>query len=214
MNESFEAGARSPKPADSMGVRSSDLIIIFGPPASGKAAVGRALAELTRARFFHNHMTAEPVAALFGWGTEAYTEVAAQVRLLLLSKALTPGAPDVIFTFVWAFNLEADNRFIRDLVAAAESRGARIHFVELKASRAARIAREGTPLRLELKPAKRDVERARAYHAEIDARHTMNSAGDFPYAANHLIIDTETVTPNQAAARIKDRFLLPVYTAS
>ena len=190
-----------------------DLILIFGPPASGKAAVGRALATLTNCRFFHNHMTAEPVAALFGWGTEAYTEVAAQVRLLLLSRALAQGSSNIVFTFVWAFNLEMDNQFVRDLVLEAGERGAKVHFVELLASRAARIEREGTPLRLELKPAKRNVERARAYHAEIDARHTMNSDGDFPYPASHLIIDTETISPDEAAEKIASHFSLPVHAA-
>jgi hypothetical protein len=192
----------------------ANLIVIFGPPASGKAAVGHALAALTNCRFFHNHMTAEPVAALFGWGTEAYTEMAAQVRLLLLSRALAQDPTNVVFTFVWAFNLERDNAFIRDLVADAESRDAEVFFVELLASRAARIAREGTPLRMELKPAKRDVERARAYHERIDARHTMNSGGSFPYSATHLIIDTEAVSPSEAAKKIATHFSLQVHEAS
>jgi len=191
----------------------ADLIIIFGPPASGKAAVGLALAKRMQYRFFHNHMTAEPVAALFGWGTSEYTEVAAEIRMSLLSRALTSGSSSVVFTFVWAFNLETDNRFIRKLVTEAEARGGKVHFVELVATRAARIEREGTPLRIELKPAKRDVERARTYHADIDARHTMNSTGGFPYPASHLIIDTEKVLPDDAAEQIADYFSLPVYAA-
>ncbi len=47
-----------------------NLIIIFGPPASGKAAIGHQLAEQLGYRFFHNHLTANPVAALFGWGID------------------------------------------------------------------------------------------------------------------------------------------------
>ena len=188
-----------------------DLVILFGPPASGKAAVGHALAQITGFRFFHNHMTAEPVAALFGWGTPAYSAVAAEVRLLLLSKALAQkDQPSIVFTFVWAFNLEADNRFIADLMALASSNGQSVYFVELTASQAARVQREGTPFRLEHKPAKRNIERARAYHAEIDARHRMNSAGDFPYPAKHLLVDTEVQPPDQSATIIARAFGLPV----
>ena len=55
----------------------ADLIIITGPPAARKAAVGHELATLTGFRFFHNHMTAEPVATLFGWGTDLFGEVVA-----------------------------------------------------------------------------------------------------------------------------------------
>ena len=172
-------------------------------------------AKLTGCRFFHNHMTAEPVAALFGWGTPEYGEAAAEIRLMLLSKALSQtGAPDVVFTFVWAFDLDADHAFIRDLHSRASSFGARVMFVELTASRAARIAREGTPLRLALKPVKRDVERARAYHEHIDARHSMNSRGDFPYPQSHLIIDTERLEPNEAARHIAIRFGLPIQGAA
>lgn len=189
----------------------ADLVLIFGPPASGKASVGHALAALTGCRFFHNHLTAEPVAALFGWGTPEFSEVAAEVRLLLLARALAkPSCPNIVLTFVWAFDLEEDHRFVRDLVATTEASGGKVHFVELLATPATRVAREGTPLRLELKPAKRDVERARAFHAEIDARHTMNSSGNFPYADSHLIIDTEVLAPDEAALRIARHFALPV----
>jgi hypothetical protein len=135
-----------------------ELIVIIGPLASGKAAIGHGVATRYSYRFFHNHMTAEPVAALFGWGTSAYAEVAEEVRLLLLARALDDReSSNMVFTFAWGVNLEEDNRFIRDLVHVCEVRGGRVHFVKLLASQSARVDREGTPLRLELKPAKRDV---------------------------------------------------------
>ena len=93
-----------------------DLVVIVGPPASGKAAIGLALSELTGFRFFHNHMTAEPVAALFGWGTPAYGKVLADLRMSLLKQAIEQaGMPSIVFTFVWAFNLEEDSRIVAEL---------------------------------------------------------------------------------------------------
>ncbi len=185
----------------------SDLVVIIGPPASGKAAVGLALSQITGFRFFHNHMTAEPVAALFGWGTEAYGEAAAETRLLLLAKALAqPGMPSIVFTFVWAFDLEADNRFVEKLADLFESKGRRVFFVELTATLQARISREGTPLRLSLKPAKHDVERAKALHLEADRKYRMNSNGDFPYPGRHLVINTERQSPAESAELIIQHF--------
>jgi len=188
-----------------------DLVVIFGPPASGKAAVGSALAEVTGFRLFHNHMTAEAAAALFGWGTPLYGEAVAEVRLWLLSKALAePSVPSIIFTYVWAFNLAADHRFMSQLVELVEFRGRQIYFVELLASQPARIAREGTPLRLALKPTKRDVERARALHAELDGKYRMNSQQDFPYPSRHLVLDTERQEPPQSARLVARHFGFPL----
>ena len=185
----------------------SDLIIITGPPAAGKAAVGHELAKLTGFRFFHNHMTAEPVAALFGWGTVLFGEVAAEIRLSLLSKALAQtNASPIIFTFVWGFDDPSDNRFVAQLVQLVESKGGRAYFVELIASLPARIAREGTPLRLSLKPSKHDVDLARSLHVSIDGRYEMNSKGDFPYPARHLVIDTEAHTPKETACLVAKQF--------
>ena len=79
----------------------ADLVVIVGPPASGKTAVGHELARLTGFRLFHNHLTAEPAAALFGWGTPLFIEAATEIRLLLLARALEqPQMPTIIFTFV------------------------------------------------------------------------------------------------------------------
>lgn len=185
----------------------SDLIIITGPPAAGKAAVGHELAKLTGFRFFHNHMTAEPVAALFGWGTELTGEVTAEVRLLLFSKALaqTTASP-IIFTFVWCFDDPSDTRFIAQLVQLFESRGSRVYFVELLASLQARLSREGTALRLSLKPSKQDIAFARSLHIEAYGKYQMNSNGNFPYPARHLVIDTECHTPQEAARLVAEHF--------
>jgi hypothetical protein len=184
-----------------------DLIVIVGPPASGKAAVGHELVKSTGFRFFHNHMTAEPVAALFGWGTELFCEVLAEVRLLLLSKALArTNASPIIFTFVWCFDDPSDNRFVAQLVQLFESSGNRVYFVELIASLQTRISREGTALRLSLKPSKQNVELARSLHLEGYGKYQMNSNSNFPYPARHLVIDTERYTPKESAMLVTEHF--------
>lgn len=184
-----------------------DLIVIVGPPASGKAAVGDALCELAGFRLFHNHLTAEPAAALFGWGTPAYLEATAATRLALLTRALAePGSASIVFTYVWAFDLASDGLFMAELKALFESRGQRVLWVGLVASLAARLAREGTALRLALKPAKRDVDGARSLHADFDARFQMNSNGSFPYPEHYVAIDTERHEPAAAARIIAERF--------
>jgi hypothetical protein len=185
----------------------ADLIVIVGPPAAGKAAVGHELAKVTGFRFFHNHMTAEPVAVLFGWGTDRFREVLVELRLSLFAKAFAqPDASPIIFTFVWCFDDPSDNRFMAQVVELAESRGGRVFFVELVASLQARISREGSAFRVSLKPSKRNVELARSLHVESYGKYQMNSNGDFPYPSRHLVIDTECHVPAEAARRVANHF--------
>ena len=99
-----------------------------------------------------------------------------------------------------------DNDFIAEVVRLFESKQQKVFFVELLASLESRIAREGTPLRLSLKPSKNDVERARALHRELVGKYRLNSEGKFPYPDRHLIVDTDIHTPEQAARIIVERF--------
>jgi hypothetical protein len=184
-----------------------NLLVIFGPPASGKAAIGHALAELTGFRLFHNHMTAEPAAALFGWGNPEHSEAVREIRLALFSRAAQSKAlPNVIFTFVWAFGVAEDDNFIKDVVDLFDANGEKVYFVELLASLEARIAREGTPLRLAMKPSKRDVEAARELHGQLYGKYTLNSVGDFAYPHRHIVIDTEKQEAIESAREICRHF--------
>ena len=176
----------------------ADLLVIVGLPAAGKAAIGHAVARLTGYRLFHNHLTAEPAAALFGWGTPRQEQFATELRLLAFSRLLeNPTSLGTIFTFVWGFDLSVDNDFIAEVVRLFESKQQKVFFVELLPSLESRIAREGTPLRLSLKPSKNDVERARALHLELVGKYRLNSEGKFPYPDRHLIVDTDIHTPDE-----------------
>ena len=126
---------------------------------------------------------------------------------MLLSKALAqPNQPNIIFTFVWAFGDAEDHAFIAKLVTLFEAKGQTVFLVELLASVQARIQREGTPLRLALKPAKRDVARARALHLELEGRYQLSSLGQFPYPAQHFMVNTESQSPMESARLIAERF--------
>lgn len=179
------------------------LVVIFGPPASGKAAIGAKVAEALGYRFFHNHLTANPVAALFGWVTPKFGEVVDEVRDLLFSHAANdPQIPGVVFTFVWAFNEPQDRATIERLAARFADAGGSVHFVELLASLEARIGREGTPFRRKHKPNQDDPAEAAERQRRFAVQYTMNSGGHLGLPYPHLIIDTEAVTEDEAAARI------------
>lgn len=181
----------------------ADLVVIFGPGAVGKASVGQALAEKTGFRLFHNHLTTDPVAQLLGWDHPQFQDLTWDLRLRLFRVALAePLHPGVIFTFVWAFNVAEDGERMAELRELFLSHGRRVRFVELSADLSTRLAREGTPQRLQMKPAKRDVEWARSYLEYAASNYQDQSLGQFPWPNDWLLIDTEQHQPDQAAERI------------
>jgi len=181
-----------------------NLIVIFGPPASGKAAIGHILAERLGYRSFHNHLTANPVAALFGWVTPKFGEVVDEVRTLLFERAaVDPAIPGIVFTFVWGIDIPEDSAMMERVKSLFSSAGGQVYFVELLASFEARIAREGTPFRVRHKPNQDDLEAARARQIEFAARYKMNTDGRLPIDSPHITIDTEAFTPEAAALAIQ-----------
>ena len=180
-----------------------NLVIIFGPPASGKAAIGSQVADLLDYRFFHNHLTANPVAALFGWITPKFGKVLTEVRDLLFTHAAnTPEIPGIVFTFVWAFNEPKDQAYIERLTSQFAASGGSIYLVELLASLETRISREGTPFRRKHKPNQDDPNEAAIRQRAFASQYTMNSGGNINLPYQHLIIDTETTTETDAANQI------------
>ena len=181
-----------------------NLVVIFGPPAAGKAAVGHELAALTGYRFFHNHLTADPAAALFGWGSERFGRMVGAIREILFTEAARdPSIPGVIFTFVWGLDLPDDTSFMSKVSTLFRSTGGQVVFVELLASLETRIAREGTPFRLALKPAQQDVEAARTRQLELEGKYILNTKDGLPLNFPHLVLNTETLTPAEAAQQVR-----------
>lgn len=60
----------------------------------------------------------------------------------------------MIFTYVWAFDLQSDWDYINHVVSIFESKGAAVYFVELEAELDERLERNKSPHRLEHKPKK------------------------------------------------------------
>ena len=115
-------------------------------------------------------------------------------------------SPSVIFTFVWFLDDATDNRVMGELVALFETHEQKVFFVELRASMQTRLAREGTPFRVALKPSKRNVEQARRTLVDYEAKATMNSSGHFPYPQRHLVLNTEKQVAAESARQICRHF--------
>jgi len=186
------------------------LVIIFGPPAVGKMAVGLELERLTGFRLFHNHMTVDPVMRLFPFESPAYRRLVTEFRRRIFEEFAASDARGLIFTFVWALDDPRDREFVDSTMQVFADRGAGVYFVELEATQAERLRRNDTPLRLAEKWPQRDLAGSRAFLLDADRKYRMNSSDVFFYPDRHLKINNSTLEPDAAARQIAAHFSLPL----
>jgi hypothetical protein len=189
---------------------SKTLIIIFGPPAVGKMAVGDALARRTGLRLFHNHLTIDPVLRFFEFGSPPFTRLVSEFRTRIFEEVAASTLPGLIFTYVWAFGDDSDTRFVERLSAIFRARGADVYLVELAATQAERLRRNETDFRLAAKESKRDVVASRARLLDLDTKYRLNSREEFAGRSDYLLIENTELSAEDAAERIIQRFGLRV----
>lgn len=181
------------------------LVFLFGSAAVGKMTVGQELMKCTGLRLFHNHMTIEPVLEIFG---EFETKTIQRIRQVIFEDFAASDRKGMIFTFMWAFDMQEDWDFIAYVRQIFEEKNPQTEFyyVELVADQQTRLQRNGTPNRLENKASKRDLEASNARLLRDDARYRLESLpGELPFE-NYLKIDNTNLPPEEAAKQIKEHF--------
>lgn len=179
------------------------LLVLFGPPAVGKMTIGRAVADSSTFRLFHNHMTIEPLMETFGYGSPPFNTLNREFRRRVLEEAADHGV-DLIFSVVWALDSQDDLREMESYVSIFDT----VAFVELRADLSTRLARNRTEERLLHKASKRDVEWSDDNLRQMEAEWEMTSAAGHHEADGllsqhpHLVLDTVGIPPAESATRI------------
>ncbi len=181
------------------------LLLILGPPAVGKMTVGRAVADRSDFRLFHNHHSIEMLLDVFDYGTPPFRTLNTEVRRRVVEEAAAAGT-DLIFTFVMGMDEAAEADYLARLV---EPYDGHIAVVELVADLDTRLGRNRTEHRLAEKKSKRDVAWSDANVRELEADYRMTSdpAGDAPgdrLVARwpHLVIDNTELSADETGERI------------
>jgi len=181
------------------------FVIIFGPSAVGKMTVGKALAEKTGLKLFHNHLSIEAVRPVFDFGTPAFNRLVTMIRLETFKEMAKSEEKGLIFTFVWALDEPEEFAYIDRAVDIFKAVGAAIFYVELEADLKTRLVRNKQEDRLLEKPSKRDKELAERvlYYEEKYQLNTKEGTFDRP---NHLKINNQNLTPEIVAEMICNKF--------
>lgn len=182
------------------------FVLIFGPMAVGKMTVGQELEKLTGLPLFHNHMSIELVHKFFEFDTPAFNRLTTMIRFEMFKEVAKSDLPGMIFTLVWALNLEEDWKYVDKITAIFKKEGAKIFFVELEADLEERIRRNSHPHRIFHKPSKKDIKRSEEIMLKQLAEHRFNTyEGEFT-KPNYFRIDNTYLSEKETALLICDRF--------
>lgn len=170
--------------------------------------VGQELAKITELKLFHNHMTIDLVANFFDYGTPQAKRLVNLFRQEIFEEVSKSDLDGMIFTYVWAFDQQADWDYVDSVCNLFETRGSEVYFVELEADFDVRIERNKTPNRLANKPTKRDIHRSEAIFRYTEEKYRLNSFEGEIQKNNYLRINNTDVPPEEAAKLIKGYFSL------
>ena len=181
------------------------LLLIIGPPAVGKMTVGRAVADRSTFRLFHNHHTIELLLDVFDYGTPPFDTLNSEFRRRIIEEAAEAGT-DLVFTFVWDLDLPEESDWLARLV---EPYADRVAVVELVAGLDTRLQRNRTEHRLAEKKSKRDLEWSDANVRGMEADYRMSSVPGLDAPGErllaqwpHLVLDNTDLPADEVADRI------------
>ena len=183
-----------------------NLIILIGAGAVGKMTVGQELMKITDYRLFHNHMMIEPVIEIFGKYEGA---VVNKLRDDIFDAFMNTKYTGMIFTYMWAFDLQSDWDYVDYLTNKFEAAGGTVYYVELVADRDVRIERNKTENRLKNKASKRDIVLSQDRMIREETKYRLVSLDGEINFKNYIKIDNTNLEPAEVAAMIKKHFNLP-----
>ncbi|MCM3739449.1 shikimate kinase [Oceanobacillus luteolus] len=167
--------------------------------------VGQELEKITGLKLFHNHMTIDLVAPILGFTPEMW-KLVNNFRMEMFKVVAKSDLDGLIFTFVWAFNLQSDWDYVEQVCEIFETNGGTVYFVEHTATLDERIERNKSPNRLEHKPTKRNVEWSEKELKESMKKHRLNSFDGEIKKDKYIKIDNTNLSAKEVAEMIKERF--------
>lgn len=104
------------------------LLVLYGPPATGKLTVAKRIAEKTGFRVFHNHVSIDVVKQFFERGTVGFSNLIYGMRKLVFEEL---AKADISFTFTIVYAHPQDVPDMNWMIEAIEKYGGEVKFVQL-----------------------------------------------------------------------------------
>lgn len=172
------------------------LILIYGPPASGKLTIARELSKLTNFKLVHNHLTVDLISSILSSSDKDFWHYVNKLRYDLLSLLFAKNF-NAIFTMV--FDSRHPDNF-KNITKFVENKNGKIFFVQLKPHK-----------EILLKRVKGESRKRYGKLTSVkelgDSFKIFDTYGKFSHK-NHLEIDNSNISPKRAALIIKKYFTL------
>ena len=181
------------------------LVILTGNGAVGKMTVGQELMKITNLRLFHNHMMIEPVLEIFGQWRPDITQ---RLRQVIFEEFAKTDHYGMIFTFMWAFDLQSDWDYIEWVKGIFGLPEEDVYYVELIAPPEVRLQRNATENRLKNKASKRNIADSNARLIRDDKNYRCESYPGEITHPNYLRLENANIPAAEAARIIKEHFNL------
>jgi len=174
------------------------LLFLYGPAASGKLTVGRALHALTGIRLFHNHLVVDALLAAFPFGSPSFVRLREQTWLSVFAAA---AHDDTSLIFTFAPENTVTPGFIDNAIASITGAGGEIHFIRLDCPVA--VLEE------------RMEDASRAQFLKLNSVATFRklraaNADTYRELPADLTIDTSSLQPEESARVISRHFGIPM----
>lgn len=181
------------------------LLFLIGDAAVGKMTVGQELMKISDLRLFHNHMTIEPVLEVFG---QFRGKTIQRLRKVIFEDFATSDCYGMIFTIMWAFDMQSDWDYIAHVSDIFKQHDADIYYVELVAPQEIRLEHNVSENRLKHKPSKRDIESSNQRLLRDDNNYRcVSNDGEITFE-NYIKIDNSNLSAKEVAKIIKEYFSL------
>ncbi|MBA4123834.1 MAG: hypothetical protein H0X72_15420 [Acidobacteria bacterium] len=108
------------------------LIFLYGAPAVGKLTVADKIAEQTRYKVFHNHLSIDCIEPIFDFGTPSFFKLIELIRVETVAETARENV-DLIYTFCYAKDF--DDAHVAKIVESVEANGGEVCFVLLTCER-------------------------------------------------------------------------------
>lgn len=174
------------------------LILIYGPPASGKLTVAKELQKITKYKLFHNHLTGDLVSSVFETkvNSKIVFRVCNKIRLDIFETAAKENI-DLIFTFVYA---PISDKFIKKVIRTINKYRGKVKFVQLSCNQ--------DELRKRVKaPSRKKYQKLKSVSGLNKSLKGWDILKEIPYVKN-LKIDNTKLSAKKVAKMIKEHYKL------